>query len=310
MKISPLWRNLILGAVAVTAFGSTIALSEYIRQYRVSVPESYADEDLDLQGKKLKGFALGFEGLIADWYWMRSLQYIGDKIENSKEETINLDNLQTLNPRLLYPLLDNATDLDPKFITAYSYGAVVLPAIDPSLAIKLTEKGIANNPDEWRLYQYLGYIYWRLKNYERAAQIYEQGSRIAGAPPFMKLMVGMMATRGGSHDAARRIYEQMRSDAGDENTRQVAELRLQWLDSLDDRDQLNSVLDSFKQRNSRCAKNLAELLPLLKSTRRTDGKDFQINQTGEIVDPSGTPYVLNTESCQIVLAPDSKLPKD
>ena len=310
MKLSPFLQNLMLAVAAVIIFAATVALSGYIQRNRISMPESSADEDLDLQGKKLKGFTLGAEGLLADWYWMRSLQYIGDKIEKAEGDTINLDNLQGLNPRLLYPLLDNATELDPKFIAAYSYGAVVLPAIDPNLAIKLTEKGIANNPDEWRLYQYLGYIYWRLRNYEKAAEIYEQGSRIAGAPPFMKLMVGMMETRGGGHDTARKIYEQMRNDADDENIRKVADLRLQWLDSLEDRDQLNSVLDDFKQKNGRCSKNLAEILPLLKSTRRTDGKDYQVNRAGEIVDPSGAPYAINPEACQAVLGPESKVPRD
>jgi tetratricopeptide (TPR) repeat protein len=310
MNLSSFRQNLLLAAIATLAFASTVALSGYVGQSRISMPESYADEDLDLQGKKLKGFALGAEGLIADWYWMRSLQYIGNKIENAKEDTINLENLQTLNPRLLYPLLDNATELDPKFITAYSYGAVVLPAIDPDLAIKLTEKGIANNPDEWRLYQYLGYIHWRLKNYQKAAEIYERGSRIAGAPPFMGLMVGMMETRGGSHDTARQIYAQMRDNASDEETRIVAELRLQWVDTLEDRDQLNAVIDNFRQKNGRCPKNMAELLPLLKSTRRTDGKDYHINGAGEIVDPTGAPYAINPLTCQAVLGSESNLPRD
>jgi tetratricopeptide (TPR) repeat protein len=309
MKLSPLWQNLILASLAIVVFASAIALSGYIQQNRVSMPESYADEDLDLQGKKLKGFTLGFEGLMADWYWMRSLQYIGDKIENSREGTVNLDNLRSLNPRLLYPLLDNATELDPKFITAYSYGAVVLPAIDPNLAIKLTENGIANNPDEWRLYQYLGYIHWRLGNYQKAAEIYERGSRIAGAPPFLKFMVGMMDTRGGSRDTARKIYEQMLSQAEDENIRGVARGRLQWLDSLADRDQLNSVLDDFKQKKDRCARNLSEIMPLL-SSMRADGKDFQVNRSGEIVDQSGAPYVLDTDTCKATLGPTSKLPRD
>jgi len=310
MKLSPLWQTLILAAIAIVAFAATMELSSYVGRNRVSVPDSYADEDLDLQGKKLKGYMLGAEGMVADWYWMQSLQYIGNKIEKADSDTINLDNLQILNPRLLYPLLDNATELDPKFITAYSYGAVVLPAIDPNQAISLTERGIENNPDEWRLYQYLGYIYWRMKDYQKASEIYERGSRIDGAPPFLKLMVGMMQSRGGSHDAARNIYEQMSKDADDVNIRGVAKLRLQWIDSLEDRDQLNAVLDTLKQKNGRCARNMAEIMPALKAARRTDGKDYQINRAGEIVDPSGVPYALNTDTCQATLSPETKVPRD
>ena len=113
-------------ALAVIVFGFTavFGLSSFLEKNRVSLPESYEDEDLSLQGKRLKGYALGFEGLLADWYWMRSLQYIGDKVVNSKAEVLSIDNLRPLNPRLLYPLLDNATDLDPKFITAYSLSLI------------------------------------------------------------------------------------------------------------------------------------------------------------------------------------------
>ncbi len=162
------------------------------------MPEGFEDEDLALQGAKLKGYALGFEGLIADWYWMRSLQYIENKVVKSPDETLNIENLTALNPRLLYPLLDNATTLDPQFMAVYAYGAVVLPAIDKEQAIKLTEKGIADNPNEWRLYQQLGYIYWRLDNFEKASLVYTEGAKIVGAPPFMSLMAAKMKSEGQS----------------------------------------------------------------------------------------------------------------
>jgi tetratricopeptide (TPR) repeat protein len=239
---------------------------------------------------------------------MRSLQYVGDKVIKSDEEVINLDNLRSLNPRLLYPLLDNATDLDPKFITAYSYGAVVLPAIDPNQAITLTEKGIANNPNEWRLYQYLGYIQWRLKNYDKAAEIYSRGSQIQGAPPFLKLMAALMETRGGSRETARSIYGQMYEAAQDEQTRKTAQLRLQWLDSLDERDVLDSGLSAFKSQNGRCAKDFAEIIPVLKAVPHT--KDLRVSSTNEIVDPTGATYEIDAEACRSKLGALSTLPKD
>ncbi len=177
-------------AVAVIIFGfiAVFELSNFLERHHPQMPENYTDEDLSLQGEKLKGYSFGFEGLLADWYWMRSLQYIGNKVVKSTEETVNLDDLRPLNPKLLYPLLENAATLDPHFLEVYSYGAVVLPAINPEQAIKFTEKGIANNPDEWRLYQHLGYIYWKLNKYEKAAEVYQKGSEIKDAPPFMKLM--------------------------------------------------------------------------------------------------------------------------
>ena len=127
-----------LGGIAL-GFVLIVLLSNFVEAKRIDLPESYMDSDLSLQGKRLKGWALGAESLLADWYWMNSLQYVGTKRVNSSSD-VNIDDLRPLNPRLLYPLLDNATDLDPHFIAVYSYGASVLPAIDPQQAIALTEK--------------------------------------------------------------------------------------------------------------------------------------------------------------------------
>ena len=139
-------KTLIATAVILLGFASVFFLSGFIEGVRPPLPDGFEDHDLALQGSKLKGYALGSEGLIADWYWMNSLQYVGDKLMRSSLENLNIEDLRSLNPRLLYPYLNNATDLDPRFMPAYSYGATVLPAIDRDEAIKLTEKGIANNP--------------------------------------------------------------------------------------------------------------------------------------------------------------------
>lgn len=297
--------------LVICGFGLIFFLSNYLEKNRPPLPENYEDEDLSLQGAKLKNYSLGFNGLLADWYWMRSLQYVGDKILKNPQITINIEDLRPLNPRLLYPLLENTTDLDPHFIAPFAYGAVVLPAIDPHQAIKIAEKGIAHNPNEWRLYQHLGYIYWRLKNYEKAAEIYEQGAKIPDAPPFMKLMVAQMKTKGGSRETSRRIYEQMLDDAQDDMTRKAAYLRLLELDSLDERDAVQTVLDAFKSAQKRCPSHWTEIFPLLREVKLPENKDFRIDKNNNLIDPSGAPYLLDAKSCRILLDPQkTKIPLD
>jgi tetratricopeptide (TPR) repeat protein len=302
-------KQLVVSLLLVGAgFGLIFLLSSFLESNRPPLPEGFEDEDLALQGAKLKNYSLGFNGLMADWYWMRSLQYIGDKINKSDKSTLNIENLRPLEPRLLYPLLDNATSLDPHFMTAYSYGAIVLPAIDPEQAIKIAEKGIANNPQEWRLYQHLGYIYWRLKNFEKASETYEKGSQIEGAPPFMKMMVAQMKSQGGSRETARAIYRQMLLDADDEKTKEVATLRLMQLDSIDEREAIQAVLNSFKAQNNRCPAKWVEVFPLLKNIRLPNNRDFSVDKLQNLVDPSGMPYVLETKNCQVNLDAASKIP--
>jgi len=293
-------KTLIAVAVIAVGFAAVFVLSNFLERAKPALPEDYVDRDLALQGAKLKGFSLGLEGLLADWYWMQSLQYIGDKVVASKEH-INLENLNSLNPRLLYPYLDNATDLDPHFMAVYSYGAVVLPAIDAGQAIKIAEKGIKNNPYEWRLYQQLGYIYWRLGNYEKAAEIYTEGSRIAGAPAFMKLMSAKMKSEGGSREIAREVYLQMFEESDDRQAKEVAALRLLELDALDERDAIRAALQNFKEKTGRCAAGLPEILPLLRNVKLPTGKDFRIDKSNNLVDPTGAPYILDKQNCDVKL---------
>ena len=278
---------------------------------RPPMPESYVDEDLSLKGEKLKGFVFGAEGLVADWYWMRALLYIGDKIvKNDGLGNINLENLKPLNPRLLYPLLDDATSLDPQFIAAYSYGAILLPTINPKQAIAIAEKGIKNNPDQWRLYQHLGFIYWRLKDYKKAAEVYEKGSKIKGAPAFFGLMTAKMQNEGGSRDTARQIYTEMYRSAKNSQTKENARLRLMQLDSLDERDAIQAALDTFKKSTNRCAKSWQEIFSLLQKTKLPNNNDFRIDQSGNIVDPSGVPYALVQKDCKISIDfGKSKIPR-
>ncbi|CAN5375024.1 hypothetical protein BH10ACI2_BH10ACI2_01010 [soil metagenome] len=298
----PLLQHYLPAAVLIlTGFAALAGLSGFIERRRPSLPEGYVDSDLSVNGSRLKGFALGTEGLIADWYFMRSLQYIGDKMLSRKSENFSIDDLSDLNPRLLYPLLANATDLDPHFIAAYSYGAVVLPAIDAEKAIELTKKGIANNPASWRLYQHLGYIYWKLGRYDEASKTYEAGSQIPGAAPFMKLMAGSMKTEGGGRDTARAIYREMLSSSDDEQVAITATRRLRALDSLDELEVIDRVLADFKNKANRCAASFGEVSGMLMTAKLPGNRQFKIDNANRLVDPSGAPYLIDKISCRAML---------
>jgi tetratricopeptide (TPR) repeat protein len=191
----------------------------------------------------------------------------------------------------------------------YSYGATILPAIDPNQAIALAEKGIANNPDQWRLHQYLGYIHWKLNDYEKAAEVYHQGSLVPNAPPFFQLMAAKMKTEGGSRDVAREIYQQVVNESEDEASRKSAALRLLQIDSLDDRDVINPALKTFKERNGRCAAKWVDILPLIPNTNLPNGRKLRIDESNNLVDPSGIPYRLVQSICEAHIDwPKSKIP--
>ena len=294
-------RVILPTVILIAGFSAVVAISGPLENAKPVLPPTFSDSDLSMNGARLKGFALGMEGLLADWYWVRALLYIGDKMLNRKVEKIDYEDLTSLNPRLLYPLLQNATDLDPHFIGAYSYGSIVLPAIDKEKAIEFASKGIANNPNEWRLYQHLGYIYWRLDNYEKAAETYEKGSEIPGASSFMRLMAASMKSEGGSRTTARSIYRQMLAETSEEPVRITAEKRLKELDWFDERDAINQTLASFKERNGRCSNSFGEIAPLLMTTKLPEGREFRIDSSRRLVDPTDAPYILDKERCVVKL---------
>jgi tetratricopeptide (TPR) repeat protein len=292
-------KEVILSSVVISlGFAAIVVLTERLESARPDLPAGFEDSDLTFDGGRLRGYSLGADGLVADWYWMRTLQYLGSKIVGAGGFAVVHD-LKPLNPRLLYPMLDNASTLDPRFLTVYTYGAMVLPDIDAQQAIKLLEKGIEHNPGEWKLYHFLGYIYWQQKDYQKSAEIYNRGSQLSGAPNWMSMMASNMRSQGSSRDTARQIYTQMLNQAQDDETRIFAQARLLGLDSLDEQDVINAGLRSFQTSTGRCPTSWKELLPWLRTARIPGVERLRINKSQEIIDPSDTPYLLEPSDCSV-----------
>jgi tetratricopeptide (TPR) repeat protein len=289
----------LLGFVAVGLM-SVVLLSRFIDQHRPVTDPAVAEESLYLNGNTVRRLSLGFNGLAADWYWMRSLQYVGGKVINTPN--ISLDNLGALNLKLLAPLLDSATTLDPHFLEPYQYAAIVLPAVNIDEAIRITTKGIEANPSEWRLYQHLGYIYWQKGDYQTASEVYGRGAQNPQAPAWMMAMKAKMAAEGGSRSTAREIYTRMLEQASDPDVQKMARAHLLQLASLDQRDLITRVLNDYKQKMSACPSNWQVIAPTLNALK------VSLDRTGTPLDPAGYPYLLKTDSCSVELNPNSDIP--
>lgn len=285
--------------VIVAGLVATVSLSRWIDARRSSLNARVEDESLYLNGKTARRMSLAFNGLAADWYWMRSLQYVGKKIINLPE-SFELDNLGQLNLKTLAPLLDTATTLDPQFLDPYEYAAVVLPSVDVDQAIRITKKGIDANPNAWKLYQHLGYIYWQQKDFQAAADAYSRGDQIPGAPQFFAAMKARMLAEGGSRDTAREIYKQMFDQAGDDSVKEMARRRLMQLDSMDEREVLRKLLTAYQTRTGHCPATWKEFEPVLRSLR------VPVDSEAAPKDPSGAPYVL--KGCDVDLSAKSQVP--
>ena len=90
-------------------------------------------------GRDVRRLAPGFDGLAADLYWLRTVQYFGGQRLYAREKRFEL----------LRPLIEITTDLDPRLVIAYKYGATFLSEPKPIGAgrplegIAILEKGVA-----------------------------------------------------------------------------------------------------------------------------------------------------------------------
>ncbi len=119
-------------------------------------------------GDQVRNLFPGFEGLAADVYWLRTVQYYGGQKAFSTERDF----------ALLRPLVEITTSLDPRLDIAYRYGAVFLSEPPPAGAgrpqegIEVLEKGARAMPESWRLRQHLGFFHFLyLGDARRAAAI-------------------------------------------------------------------------------------------------------------------------------------------
>jgi tetratricopeptide (TPR) repeat protein len=288
--------------LAVSAF-----LSRWLDAHRIDHAKQFAESQLYLSGPSAKRLTVAFNGLAADWYWMRSLQYVGRKIVNHQDTSNNqfvLTDLGSLDLRLLSSLLDVATTLDPQFIPVYEYGAVILPEVDPDQAIALLNKGIAANPESWRLHQHLGYIYWQRREYAKASETYAAGARLSGAPAWMTAMSARLKADAGSRAASREMYQRLYETSDDKTVKEMVVAHLMRLDSLDDRDVIRHLLRSSEMysRDNRCPTSWRQIGDEL----RRAGLPLD-PATGTPLDPSGVPYRLIVDRCDVDLGEGSKV---
>ena len=299
-------KNALLVSAIVVGLAAVTLLSRTIDARRADNSAQLADEPLYVSASTAKRLSLAFSGLASDWYWMRSLQYVGGKIvnyEDTHEGRVDFGSLGSLNLQLLPQLLQVSTALDPQFMAPYEYGAMILPELDSAHAVALLDYGIEQNPSAWRLYHHLGYIYWQRKDYLKASAVYAAGAKLPKAPAWMAAMSARLKGEGGSRDSAREMYRHLYETTTDEAIKSMVSKQVIRLNSLDERDAIRSVLNDFKMRSGRCALSWREVIEPLRAARL----NLEAT-TGAPIDPSGVPYELIKNGCDVGLSINTKVP--
>ena len=242
--------------------------------------------------KLLKRLSLGYNGLLADIYWTRAVQYFGGKHHEGARHY-----------ELLAPLLDITTQLDPHLSVAYEFGSNFLAppppngAGQPERAIQLVEFGIRNNPNDWRLYYDLGFIYYmNLQEYSKAAAAFLQGSRVPNAHPFLKVLAAQMAEHAGEIQTARLMWLTTYQTSRDPSIRANAVAHLRALQVDQDVTALEALVNLYREKSGRLPASFQamEQAGFLRSLPVDPlGQTYALEANGQVVvcDPDDLPFI-------------------
>ena len=138
-------------------------------------------------GAFLKGAALAFDEVLADYLWIQALGYFGTHYQTDREYP------------WLAQLLDTATALDPYYQAPYEFGGIVfayaLNDVERSNAI--FARGMEHVPRQHDRYWYFpfftafNYMYYQ-GDYATAAHYLEQAAQFPQRPAYLPLLVARL----------------------------------------------------------------------------------------------------------------------
>lgn len=277
--------TIVASALLVLSMAGSVLLLHRVDEIR---PRANIEDVLYISSPKwVKRASLGFDGLMACIYWTRTVQYFGHR-HFLRSRTYNE----------LAPLLEITTALDPNMIPAYQFGASFLAPAPPNgagqpvRAIELMKYGIEHNPDNWHLYYDLGFVYYtELKDYKRAAEVFERGSKAPNAHPFLKILGAQMAQHASDYETARMLWTATYETSQEGIVRQNAIEHLRCLRVDEEVTRLQEAVSRFEQQNGRLPTSLWELAAAE-------------HLSGIPVDPDGNPYILSFNGQVQVAKPD------
>ncbi len=250
------WKIIVLVLVILQGgFLGIWRLQHTIDKQRAALSEE-RDYVLLSSAKLLKAVSLEYAPLMADFYWTRVVQFYGNKHVRGDA---NLEEL--------WPLLDISTTLDPNLIVAYRFGAIFLSqgppggAGRPDLAVQLIQRGIKANPDFWRFYEDLGFIYYfDMKDYKKASEAFLEGSKNPKALIWMRVMAAKIAAEGESYETSLFLWSDVYTTASDPQIKENAKVHLQLLKAHEDCRQLDLLADEYEKRFGHRPKRVSELV--------------------------------------------------
>ena len=201
-------------------------------------------------GKPLASLSPGMRLSIANFYWLLTVQYLGDSRADERGY------------ERLYPLVDLVTDLDPKHGYAFQTAGIVLSAkglLDES--DRILKKGMEHGPNWWSYPFYIAFNHYFYRgDYAEAARWAEIAARTPGASPHISHLALAMKVKSGAPEDAVRFLEEMMTVVKDEKALAALEEQYKLAVLQVHFQKLDEAVASFRARHGRSPSRLAELV--------------------------------------------------
>jgi hypothetical protein len=224
--------------------------------------------------------ALGFDGVIADYYWLQAVQVVGREAVPEGKAGV------------LAALIDVVTTLDPQVDHPYRFAAVWLTDSVESVrkANALLERGIDAHPHDWRNRFYLGFNhFFYLGDEIAAADALEGAIALPRAPLYLYRLVARLKSEEGGLDVAEAFLRELLRDELDPRAQAQFEHALDEIATERVARVLDAARESYRERHGRDIASVAELAagpePILRELppEPHDGAWVIDQTTGQIV---------------------------
>ncbi|MFA4947194.1 MAG: hypothetical protein WC674_01640 [Candidatus Krumholzibacteriia bacterium] len=165
-------------------------------------------------GQFIEQASLGYRDLAADVLWFKMVQYYGGYRMGENDIA------------LFAHLVDVITDLDPQFVYAYVFGALIIAQDLGQFkqGIAFLEKGVRNNSDNWWLPFELGFLHYvYARDYAQALFYFEKAARLPGAGPQAARFAAFVAAKAGYVETSMAMWDELARTSDNKYIRELAE---------------------------------------------------------------------------------------
>lgn len=245
-----MYKTAVLTMFALALIGVANAqLGPHIESRMIST-ESDRELSYFPSGVLLKPIVCGFDNIVADLLWLRAIQYYG----RHRQTDLMFGQVEHVFRTL--------TELDPHFIEAFRFGALVLveDAQKPKEGYELLKSGIRSNPEDGGLYFDLGFHCYLNQEYSLASVYFGHAVNKPGAPEKAARFAAFAQNRQGNLDVAEELWIEIYDGTSNERTRASAEFALKSIAAARDTVYLAERSRAYRARHGRFPRDVDELV--------------------------------------------------